>query len=78
MSKLVDDLRKWGSIKVGQSIPEEFGGSNGWGPPLTKLLNDAADRIEYLEGLAGAVSQGDGDFRGIARNLPRNEPKQSD
>lgn len=75
VSKLVDDLRKWGSLKVGQLIPEELARPNEWGPPLTKLLNDAADRIEYLEAHVGAVSQGSGDFRTIASNLPRNEPK---
>ena len=74
MSKIVEELRKWGAIKVGEPIPAELGGSNGWGAALTKLLNEAADRIEYLEARAGSVSQGDGDFRTIARN----EPKQSD
>ena len=37
------ELRKWGALKVGDPVP------NDWGPTLTKLLNDAADRIYDLE-----------------------------
>lgn len=40
--ELVAELRKWGSLKVGDQIPNE------WGPPLTELLNGAADRIDEL------------------------------
>jgi hypothetical protein len=69
MSQIVDDLRKWADA----GNPEGFLTAEEMRP----LLRAAADRIEYLEGLAGAVSQGDGDFRSIARDLPRNEPKAS-
>lgn len=37
---LVANLRKWGSLKVGEVPP------NNWEPPLTELLNAAADKIE--------------------------------
>lgn len=40
---LVAELRRWGSVKVGTPFT-----GNDWGPPLTKLLNDAADEIESL------------------------------
>lgn len=43
---------------------------------LARQFMRALDRIQYLESVAGAVSQGDGDFRDITRNLPRNEPKR--
>lgn len=39
------------------------------------VLARAIAEIKNLRSLAGAVSQGDGDFRSIARDLPRNEPK---
>jgi hypothetical protein len=45
------------------------------------ICHEAADEIvrlraanEHLEKLAGAISKGDGDFRTIAKDLPR-EPK---
>ena len=46
--------------------------------PLGGLINEAADEIvrlraanEYLVKLAGALSNGDGDFREVTKNLPR-------
>jgi hypothetical protein len=48
--------------------------AGGGGKSLGMLLNEAADEIERLRSLAGAVSAGDGSFREIARDLPRKEP----
>jgi hypothetical protein len=39
---LVAELRRWGSFKVGEVPPAP---DNNWGPPLTNLLNEAADAI---------------------------------
>ena len=44
--------------------------------PFEDLMAEAAAEIRHLRSLAGAVSQGSGDFRTIARDLPCNEPKQ--
>jgi hypothetical protein len=41
------------------------------------LLERAIKEIERLRPLAGAVSEGNGSFRAITRDLPRNEPKNT-
>lgn len=41
---LVGELRRWGAIKVGT----DFVQPNGWGPPLTRLLNDAATVLDRV------------------------------
>ena len=63
MTDIVERLRKWDS---------ETHEPNTWGPPLTKLLNDAADEIERLRRLAGAVSPGESfsDLRKAAKAAP--------
>lgn len=44
--ELIENLRKWGSLKIGDIPP------NNWGKPLTELLKDAADKLEELSGMA--------------------------
>jgi hypothetical protein len=39
---VLDDLRKWASLKVGDPMP------NQWGPSLTAVLNRAIAEIERL------------------------------
>lgn len=48
MSELVDRLRRYVSYQAEDYFP---------GPQLHQTLKDAADRIEYLESVAGAVTQ---------------------
>lgn len=45
----VKTLRRWASLKIGELIPDDLGGPADWGPPLTKLMNEAADKIERLQ-----------------------------
>lgn len=47
MSELVDRLRRYVSYQAEDYFP---------GPQLHQTLKDAADRIEYLESVAGAVT----------------------
>lgn len=52
---IVEELRKWGGTKVGESPPSL---PNQWSPALSDLLNAAAAEIERLRALAGAVTAG--------------------
>lgn len=47
---ILERLRKWSSLKVGDPMP------NVWGPALTTDLNDAIAEIERLRALVGAAS----------------------
>jgi len=46
---LVEKLRHIQGMKPGEYFPEWMGGANGWGPALSELCKQAADRIEALE-----------------------------
>lgn len=61
---LIAKLRSW----------DVHGDGSNW-IETSNLLQAAATEIERLRALAGAVSQGDGSFREIAKDLPRQEPK---
>lgn len=72
--ELLAELRRWGSFKVGDPL------INDWGPPLTKLLNEAADEIERLQAerdhmlaLAGKVSIGPS-YADIAKDARHDLP----
>ena len=65
---IVERLRKWGSLGVGQMIPEDLAPNNYWGPALTKVLNESADEIERLRvalGRASSPVHDDGYVRGL-------------
>ena len=53
MTDVLDDLKKWANLKVGDQIPNE------WGPPLTAILKAAVAEIEHLRRKAGEVSDGE-------------------
>jgi hypothetical protein len=55
---IVAKLDLLGSLKLGDPFPDELGGPDDWGPPISKLANDAAAEIRRLRRLAGAVSEG--------------------
>ena len=55
MSDLVERLRQIQNTKGGRI---DWLPPNGWAEPLSKLCGDAADEIERLRSLAGAVSPG--------------------
>jgi hypothetical protein len=46
---LLERLRQVGNFQVGQAPPDWLNAINGWGPPLSKMANEAAGRIERLE-----------------------------
>ena len=46
---LVEKLRQISDLKVGQQFPAWMIGIDGWGPNLSDLCKQAADRIEALE-----------------------------
>lgn len=46
---LVEKLRFVENLKPGDHFPDWMGGYNGWGPPLSQLCKEAADKIEALE-----------------------------
>lgn len=50
---LVAELRRWGSVDVGTPIIP----ANAWGPLLTKLLNDAANKIERQQSTIDRVTK---------------------
>ncbi len=45
---IIEKLRRIAATEIGAPLPEELQSPNGWGPPLSKLLNEAADEIERL------------------------------
>ena len=55
MSDLVERLRQIQNTKDGQI---DWLPPNGWAAPLSKLCGDAADEIERLQSLLGAVTPG--------------------
>lgn len=57
MSDIVKDLRLQAESETVRSV-SIFGGTSGLGEPLSGLLYRAADEIEHLRSVAGAVSRG--------------------
>ena len=69
MSDIVSRLRELAATKAGESPPEWFSSPN-WAEAMSVLLREAADEIERLRRLAGAVTQGEG-FRDIREQTKR-------
>jgi len=72
MSDLVKQLRQIQHTKDGQI---DWLPPNGWAAPLSKLCGDAADEIERLRSLLGAVTPGQSvaDIKDYLRNVPKKE-----
>lgn len=73
---ILDRLRRYAALRPGDMFPSDLGGPNGWGPPLTAVMNDAIAEIVRLRGLAGAVSDGN-DFATIRHVIRRMTDKEA-
>lgn len=65
MTDIVERLKKWERLQIGEALPNPMHGDGKWGVNIAIDICDAIAEIEHLRSVARSVTWGDGDYRGV-------------